>query len=259
MPKDFTVALWLLKLGTPLNLYFLARTLDADVAVAGAAFVIPAQILFAVSAYRCLFPNRYLDDVVLHDTLLSSTLVTRVLATFAEVAWIFLLSHVLRWSNLERVGWIDLLSWLMVVQVVLSQFFVWGAILTQRRSLYVYEEAGWFAIFVANTVSCFCLYAGHEVEGGRALLLQISLVFGLGYLPWQLLHLRQLVREAKRADSPSRGEGLRSRVREALLVRRRTSDAEAWGGVIGLTWMASYWATLIPAWVFLMVRNVASN
>ena len=92
--------------------------------------VIPAQILFAVSGYRCLFPNRYKDNVVLHPSPLSSTLVTRVLATFAEVAWIYQFSHVIRLLDLEQVGWVEVLSWLMVLQVVVSQFFVWGAIAT---------------------------------------------------------------------------------------------------------------------------------
>ena len=47
-----------------------------------------------------------------------------------------------------------------------------------------------------------------------------QILFGLVYLPWQSIH-----------------------------VRNRTSDAAAWGGLVGLTWMASYWATLIPMWV----------
>ena len=138
MPTDFTTLLWLLKLGALINLYFLASTLRLPPGLADAHIVVPAQILFAVSAYRCLFPNRYKDNVVLHATPLSSTLVTRLLATCVEVAWIYQFSYVIRLLNIDDVGWVDALSWMMVAQVVISQVFVWGAILTERLALYFF-------------------------------------------------------------------------------------------------------------------------
>ena len=109
MPNDFTLFLWLLKLGALVNLYFLANTFALGPGETDPHIVVPAQILFAVSGYRCLFPNRYKDNVVLHESPLSSTLVTRVLATFVEVAWIYQFSHVLRMLNVEDVGWVDAL------------------------------------------------------------------------------------------------------------------------------------------------------
>ena len=118
MAGDLTHFLWLLKLGAGLNLYLLARTgwVEADPRV-----LVPAQIFFAVSAFRCLFPVHYKGNVVLHDTPLSSIFLTRLLATFSEIAYIYLFSHVLRMLNVDRVGWVDALSWLMVAQVVISQ------------------------------------------------------------------------------------------------------------------------------------------
>src|SRR5262245_47470655 len=94
--RDYTVVLWLLKLGALPNLYFLSRTATAN---ADPWVVVPARIFFAVSLYRCLFPVRYEHNVVLHDSRLSSIFATRVLATFAEVAYIFLLARVLRVLN----------------------------------------------------------------------------------------------------------------------------------------------------------------
>ena len=35
----------------------------------------------------------------------------------------------------------------------------------------------------------------------------------------------------------------------AIHVRNRATGAEVWGGLVGLTWMVAYWATLIPMWV----------
>ncbi len=64
---DYTIALNLLKLGAIVNLYFLAMTLGSG--AADPYVVLPALILFAVSAYRCLYPVRYEHDVVFHASL----------------------------------------------------------------------------------------------------------------------------------------------------------------------------------------------
>src|SRR4029453_7094480 len=136
MFHDLPIFLWLLKLGELVNLYFLANTLVPPGNAADPHLLVPAQILFAVSGFRCLFPNQYKGNVVFHDTPLSSIFLTRLLATLAEVAFIYQLSYVLRLLNVDRLGWVDALSWLMVVQVVSSQFFVWVAILTGQLPLY---------------------------------------------------------------------------------------------------------------------------
>ena len=260
MAKDFTIFLWLLKLGALANLYFFAKTFALKPGALDPHIIIPAQILFAVSAYRCLFPNRYKDNIVLHATALSSTLVTRTLATFVEVAWIYQFSHVLRLLNVERVGWVDALSWLMLLVVVASQIFVWFAILSGRLSPYFYEEMGWAVIFVANTVGSAYLYASLESFGGREILLQLNLFFGVVYLPWQIIHLRALRADVRKHEGMAEA---RPRVTRELLARglsrafherNQATDAESWGGIVGLTWMTAYWATLIPYWIHQVVQ-----
>src|SRR5215469_16781412 len=149
MFRDYTIVLWLLKLGALVNLYFLVNTLRLPRAEADAYVVLPAQILFAVSAYRCLFPVRYEHNVVFHDSVLSSIFLTRLAATFSEIAYIFLFSHVLRLLNICHVRGVDILSSLMVAQVVISQCFVWTAILSGDFGFYFYEELGWALIFAA--------------------------------------------------------------------------------------------------------------
>ena len=256
MRRDYTIVLWLLKLGALINLYFLVNTLRLPLAEADAYVVLPAQILFAVSAYRCLFPVRYEHNVVFHDSIFSSIFLTRLLATFSEIAYIFLFSHVLRLLNRAQVEWVIAVSWLMVAQVVVSQGLVWAAILTERLELYYYEELGWALIFVANTIASAYLYLTVRALGGREVLLQLNLLFGNVYLPWQVIHLATLranARRAKRktgAGSPSILSGLRQAVR----VKTRRTDSDSWGGFIGLTWMTAYWATLIPMWVYYIVK-----
>jgi hypothetical protein len=251
---DLTIFLWLLKLGAFVNLYFLANTLVSPGNAADPHLLVPAQILFGVSAFRCLLPNQYKGNVVFHDTPLSSIFLTRLLATFAEVGFIYQLSYVLRLLNLERLAWVDALSWLMVVQVVISQFFVWGAILTGRLALYFWEELGWAILVAANAVASAGLYPSRHALGDASALIYINLLFGVVYLSWQVANLRLQIADARRAGETLRplipvspgqvGAGLR----RSLSERARTTDAAAWGGAVGVLWMAGYFATLLPMW-----------
>lgn len=263
MLRDFTTFLWLLKLGAPLNLYFLARTFALPSDSIDPHILVPAQILFAVSAYRCLFPVRYKDNVVFHDSPLSSTFLTRMLATVTEVAYIYQFSHVIRLLNIHQVGWVEAFSWAMVLQAVISQGFVWWAILTKRLVFYYYEELGWAVIFVANTLASAYLYATVDSLGNREILLQLNLLFGLFYLPWQAVHVKTLWSDA-RSDGhrslsnarPTR-EVLADGLRESIHARTPARDAESWGGWVGLTWMVCYWAAIIPVWVYLIVETLS--
>ncbi|MGH8515967.1 MAG: hypothetical protein ACREUE_00765 [Panacagrimonas sp.] len=230
---NYAPFLWTLKLGALLNLYFLWNTpLDGDPYI-----VVPAWILFAVSAYRCLFPVRYDNAVVFHDSVFSSIRFTRALATFSEVAYIFQFAYVLRVLDGGQSDLVSVLSWLMVIQVIVSQFLVWGAIATGRLALYFYEELGWAVIFAANTIATIVLM----LRAVDHLLLVFNLVFGLLYLPWQAMHLRML-----RANADAT-------VVVGTTTKQRRTDAQAWGGVVGLSWMLGYWAILIPPWVYAVV------
>ena len=254
MSGDFKRPLHALKLGALINLYFLVDTLFSSPRTADPTLVWTAQILFTVSAYRCLFPVRYKDYIVLHDSLFSSIFLTRLLATFAEIAFIFQFSTLLRRLNTPGIEWIDWLAWAMMFQVVLSQLFVWWAILSQRLVFYFYEEIGWFLMFLANTVASGWLRFTGDLPDAAIGLLNLNLLFGAFYLPWQVLHLRSLQQDAglDPGSGPHRPEisaaSLARGLRDAFYRRRVQRDSAAWGGWIGLVWMVGYWATLIPLW-----------
>ena len=72
MSGDLAPFLHALKIGVITNLGFAAHALALPAAQRDAHLVLPAVILFVVSAWRCAFPNRYEGNVVLHDTALSS-------------------------------------------------------------------------------------------------------------------------------------------------------------------------------------------
>jgi len=255
MVVSFKLFFWLLKLGALANLYFLGRTFTFPLASVDAEVLIPAQILFAVSAFRCLFPVRYKDNIVFHNSPLSSVFLTRLFATFSEVALIYQLAHIIRLLNHDQIGWVDSLSWGMVVIVVVSQIFVWGSILTGRRMLFFYEELGWTLIYAINTIVSAYLYATVDNFGGREILLQVSLFFGLVYLPWQFIHLRVLWLDARgeQARTKVTWNSLARGLHQSIHLKNQTSDPKAWGGLIGVMWMTAYWATLIPMWMCLIV------
>ena len=260
MLKNYSVFLWLLKLGALVNAALLINVGRLPAGAARAPIILPALVLFAVSAYRCLFPVRYEDNIVFHDSVLSSIFVTRLLATFSEVAYVYLLSHVVRLLNVDQVGWVAVLSWLMVLQVVVSQILVWAAILTEQLEFYFYEELGWAIIFAANTVASAYLYLTVGTLEGKQVLLLLNLLFGAVYLPWQVMHLRFLRANARRsgvktgAGSQSIVQRMATGLQRSIRVRNPRCDAESWGGLIGLTWMTAYWATIIPLWVYYLVR-----
>ena len=254
--RDYTFALQLLKLGVIINLYFLGAVLFAAKG-ADPHVIVPAEILLAVSAYRCLFPVRYEYHIVFHRSVFSSIFGTRLLATFAEVAWIYLFSHVLRALNVNHVGWVTVVSWLMVVQVVISQCCVWSAILTERLKFYFYEESGWLLIFTANAIASAYLYmtAGGAL-GDKSMILVLSMLFGIAYLPFEALHLATLNDEMKRhgeaigAVVSSLATPLAIGLRKSIRIKNPRTDAAAWGGFVGLVWMVGYFATLVPMWIY---------
>ena len=135
----YKISLWLLKIGTLLNLYLLGQTLLPPLVFVDAHILIPAQILFIVSAFRCFFPVSYPTSAMLHNSFLSSIFLTRLFATFSEVAYIYQFSYLIRLFNTNQFLLVEVLSWLMVVQVIISQCFVWSAILMERQKLYFYE------------------------------------------------------------------------------------------------------------------------
>ena len=73
------------------------------------------MVWFAVSAFRYLFPNRYVHRVVSHHHPSSGIARTRSLATVSEMALIAPLSVVLGVLNTERGCGIGSLAWGMVV------------------------------------------------------------------------------------------------------------------------------------------------
>jgi hypothetical protein len=251
--------LWSLKLGIIINLFLFFKTLSEPFASVDFYLLAPAQLLFVISAYRCLFPNNYSKKIVLHDTFFSSIFLTRFLVTFVEIAYIYQFSYVIRLINDDQFLIVDILTWIMVLQVSISQFFVWSAILLNEENLYYYEELGWFVIFSINTFLSIFLYLFAEVHSAQIILLIISIIFGLLYLPWQIIHLRMIKKRVKQMSQTEgklpkfKSEIFYKGLSESFYTRIKRTDYDSWGGWVGMTWMYNYWIILIPGWMFYIV------
>ena len=255
--KSIGNLLWFLKLGAIINALYFLSSLEID---AIPHLKTPAQIFFLISAFRCLFPVSYPNNTVFHDTILSSVFLTRFLATFSEIAMIYQLSVLMRLLNTEELMLINSLSWIMVIQVCVSQVFVWSAIFFQHRILYFYEEIGWFIIYSINTgVSLFILLNTTGSTGGD-LLLYLNIIFGAGYLPWQFFHLKFLLKDGYNQRNENLPQPIISwseflnGIQNSITVMHSSTHSGDWGGIIGITWMFGYWAIIMPAWIYLIMK-----
>ena len=59
------------------------------------------------------------------------------------------------------------------------------------------------------------------------------------------------------SETPWTLEQFASGLRRSIRVKNPRTDAESWGGIVGLIWMTGYWATLLPLWVYYIVRLFA--
>ena len=218
--------------------------------------IIPARIFFLVSIYRCLFPVNYIGNIIFHSSFFSSIFLTRLFATCSEIAMIFQISYLIRLFNVNNIYLIDVLSSLMVVLVVFSQFFVWVAILKRKSIYYFYEEIGWFIIYAINTTVSIYLYFQLYLLNSVHLLIVLNILFGFFYLPWQILHLNYLrknIREVNENNFNRITYKLSTGLFNSLTSKNISVKLEDWGGFIGMTWMTAYWATIMPLWIYVIV------
>jgi len=259
MTKDIKIFFWLLKIGAGVNIYFLVQSLSNQQVSTDPNIIIPAWIFFIVSAFRCLFPVRYRGNLIFHNSPFSSIFLTRLLATFSETALIYQLSYVLKSSYITPSSWVDFGSWLMVGLVTISQIFVWGAIFTGRSRFYFYEEFGWALIYGINTITSYYLYLTENHSGAGEFFILLNLLFGAGYIPWQIVKLRSLHSTALVQELNENNDNIISRLlivdglKESIRIKNQTADYKSWGGLSGMIWMTAYWATLLPVWVYLII------
>ena len=196
----------------------------------------------------------------MHDTFLSSTWLTRVLATFSEVFWLYQLAYI-NWDlNALRVGgplfWIDTASALMVFLCCFAQCCVWSSFIFETDILMWYEEFNWALMFVLNTTVNLTFFFAGDVYGSdpRWSCVWISLIFGAIFLPWQIGgHLPYIVAVERRERHKHEKvdfsfKQIKKGCWRSLTFRKPSTSSQDWGEAIGAFWMFGYWI-LEPIWV----------
>ena len=183
-PKPLAFLWGALLLGGCSDVYLLIKLSSEVAPTAPPSIVLPARIFLLVNAYRCVFPNRYNGNTVLHDHWLSSILLTRALATISEMAWIWQLAAVCRALPLGALAPLGAgLSWAMVGLCAVAQVFAWLCVASGTTSHFLWEEACWAALMLINTGVNW--QAG--LQAGAAgppldVVVRLSLVFGALYV-----------------------------------------------------------------------------
>ena len=146
----------------------------------------------------------------------------------------------------------------MVIQVIASQFFCWGAILLKYERFYFYEEFGWFVIFFINTILSIAMLS-LDLSNAHHSLIIINIVFGALYLPWQVLHLKSITKrinnnpEIKAQEFKVDSSKVKVELKSSINDRKLSFESNDWGGVVGMMWMYGYWILFIPVWMFYII------
>lgn len=221
-----------------------------------------------VAAFRCTFPNRYNNNIVLHDTWFSCTWLTRFMATFSETFWLYQLSLLARDLNAIRSNgplvWIDIAAWIMVVLCCVAQCCVWSSFIFETDILMWYEEFNWAIMFVLNTMINLAFFFTGDVFGGdpRWNCVWVSLVFGAIFLPFQIGgHLPYIVSEERKLKYKPLDltwRQVKKGCSKSLFYWKVSTSAHEWGDSVGAVWMFGYWV-LEPVWLYYVAKMYSEH
>ena len=143
----------------------------------------------------------------------------------------------------------------------ISIFCMGGAILTGRNIFYFYEELRWWFIYSINTIISIYLYTTVKNFNDKELLIQLNIIIGFLYLLWQIIHLKSLWIKRKITSNKNNTKDnftvnlILNGLNQSIYKMKKTTRTVDWGGIIGITWMTCYWATLIPFWIYLIIQK----
>ena len=232
--------------------------------------LIPAQVFIAVCGFRCVFPNSFKDCIVLHDVWQSSIWLTRFMATFAEIFWLYQLSVVATDLNHAQTlappqFWIDACANIIVFLVCLAQCCVWSSIVFETDILMWYEELNWTTMFILNTIINLYFFFSGEMEHSkdpRWACVYLSLIFGAIYLPFSIgAHLPHISSDY----AGQKAKKIRLNFKQAkkgclrsIFHRQKSEAAKDWGGNVGAFWMVGYWIGE-PFWLLFVAHTYSQH
>ena len=233
-------------------------------------------LIFAtVAFYRAIFVSLYLYQYAWFDTIANSSLLIRMLAWSAELSFSALIAFAMLQFNKDLpdrhpssnalVSFIKTKSpWVLILCLLLAQFFATGGLITKSRLLFAIEESLWGLAFLSILPLAWIQLRRVFAASDEAQRQQISMLksFAVVNFTWcatyctyaLIYHLPTeywgSALEQLRTGVPELKTGMQA-VADALLIVNVTHDMSDWG--LGFVfWHSAYFTVCVWIAIFLM-------
>lgn len=225
-----------------------------------------AGIIFVgVAIYRSVFVSNYLLQLAWFDTIFNSTLVIRFIATFAELAFAYLIMSSMLQLNKEVPALVkrakgfkcffeNKAPYLFFIFLAIAQFFAYGGAITKVDLLFAIEETLWGLAFLSITPLAIIQFkrirntknhTKEEVKSFKIFTI-IIMVFCIGYGAYSLLYHLPIeywpaAIEQLQVGNPEPAFRFGfDAIKDTLLVVNVTKDYATWGGMGFVIWHSGY-------------------
>ncbi len=225
-----------------------------------------AGIIFVgVAMYRSVFISNYLLQLAWFDTIFNSTLIIRFIATFAELAFAYLIMSSMLNLNKElpssvtkkhkfKYFFANKAPYLFFIFLAIAQIFAYGGAITKVDLLFAIEETLWGLAFLSIlplTIIQYLRirsnkdYTKNELKSYK-IFTTIIMVFTVGYCCYSLLyHLPieywpQAIKQLQTGNPDPAFQWGWQAIKDTLLVVNVTRDFSTWGGMGFVVWHSGY-------------------
>jgi hypothetical protein len=210
-----------------------------------------SALFVAGCAFRSFLPRAEGQRIVLVDTWLSSVIISRAVATVAELAlvaqWTVYLGH---WTRATRAWWGYAISRLFLPAIAFAEVCSWYTTLTTNFAGSVIEESTWAVTSSVMTLTMIVLWIRRREF--RRLFIATAIVLNTAYIVFMVSVDVPMYRSRVRADAAS-GKAFVTVAQgfvdsaERRVVTRRFSDWKDEIPWMSLYFSAGVWISLVRA------------
>ncbi len=235
-------------------------------------------IFLSVAFYRSIFVSNYLLQLAWFDTILNSTLIIRLFATFAELAFAYLIMSSMLQLNKElsskdirdkkvRYFFEKKAPYLFFILLALAQPFAYGGAITKVDLLFAIEETLWGLAFLSITplaiiqfirVKKSTNYSKEELKLFKIFTI-IIMIFCIGYGSYSLFYHLPIeywpdaINQLQVGNpEPAFRWGIDA-IKDTLLIVNVTRNYDTWGGLGFVIWHSGYFT--LCGWMVLFFMN----
>ena len=218
-------------------------------------------VFVSVAMYRSIFVSSYPDRLTWFDTIFNSPFVVRCLATFAELAFIGMISAVLlklckdiglKDSNVKFKSLLIKTPYIAIGCIFIAQPLAFLGLTTQYTTLFAIEEAFWALAFISITPLVFYALKRDGIKAGYKLFLTVMAVWCTGYLIFQCFFALPFMYFTDMAQDIGRVIPQNS-LRTAIFDYNVTRDFDTWGGIGFIIWHSGYFS--LCSWMSLLFMS----